>query len=177
MRRTSVLPQAKPRRRGGSAAPSIEIPKGGAGLRPAESTKKDTTYVVSFFPEGTVKMDILDGRDRCRRTTKPAFWPAARVRRTSVLPQAKPRRRGGSAAPSIEIPKGGAALRAAEPTKKDICKADVLFCVFCCQKRCKLVDVAPQWASKIIRGADGAAQKNSSKCLREFGYQSDHSSI
>ena len=64
-------------------------------------------------------MDILDGRDRCRRTTKPAFWPAARVRCTSVLPQAKPRRRGGSAAPSIEIPKGGAALRAAEPTKKD----------------------------------------------------------
>ena len=49
VRRTSVLPQAKPRRRGGSAAPSIEIPKGGAGLRPAESTKKDTTYVVSFF--------------------------------------------------------------------------------------------------------------------------------
>ena len=32
-----------------SAAPSIEIPKGGAGPRPAESTKKDTTYVVSFF--------------------------------------------------------------------------------------------------------------------------------
>ena len=37
------------RRRGGSAAPSIEIPKGGAGPRPVESTKKDTTYVVSFF--------------------------------------------------------------------------------------------------------------------------------
>ena len=50
--------------------------------------------------------------------THPAFWPAARVRRTSVLPQAKPRRRGGSAAPSIEIPKGGAALRAAEPKTK-----------------------------------------------------------
>ena len=64
-------------------------------------------------------MDILDGRDRCRRTTKPAFWPAARVRRTSVLPQAKPRRRGGSAAPSIEIPKGGAGLPPAESTKKD----------------------------------------------------------
>ena len=58
VRRTSVLPQAKPRRRGGSAAPSIEIPKGGAGLPPAESTKKDTTYVVSFFVEETVKMDI-----------------------------------------------------------------------------------------------------------------------
>ena len=73
-------------------------------------------------------MDILDEQNRCRKTTQRPFWPAARVRRTSVLPQAKPRRRGGSAAPSIEIPKGGAALRAAEPTKKDICKADVLFC-------------------------------------------------
>ena len=90
--------------------------------------KKGICFADAFFVEGTVKMDILDGRDRCRRTTQPAFWPAARVRRTSVLPQAKPRRRGGSAAPSIEIPKGGAALRAAEPTKKDICKADVLFC-------------------------------------------------
>ena len=49
-----------------------------------------------------------------QKNHQPAFWPAARVRRTSVLPQAKPRRRGGSAALSIEIPKGGAALRAAE---------------------------------------------------------------
>ena len=85
----------------------------------AEPTKKDICKADAFFVEGTVKMDILDGRDHCRRTTKPAFWPAARVRRTSVLPQAKPRRRGGSAAPSIEIPKGGAGLRPAESTKKD----------------------------------------------------------
>ena len=119
VRRTSVLPQAKPRRRGGSAAPSIEIPKGGAGPRPAESTKKDTTYVVSFLGEGTVKMDIWGEQNRCRKTTRRPFWAAARVRRTSVLPQAKPRRRGGSAAPSIEIPKGGAGPRPAESTKKD----------------------------------------------------------
>ena len=66
-----------------------------------------------------VKMDILDEQNRCRKTTQRPFWPAARVRRTSVLPQAKPRRRGGSAAPSIEIPKGGAGLRPAESTKKD----------------------------------------------------------
>ena len=56
--------------------------------------------------------------DKRGGTVPPAFWPAARVRRTSVLPQAKPRRRGGSAAPSIEIPKGRAALRAAEPKTK-----------------------------------------------------------
>ena len=81
--------------------------------------KKGICFADAFFVEGTVKMDILDGRDRCRRTTQPDFWPAARVRRTSVLPQAKPRRRGGSAAPSIKIPKGGAGPRPAESTKKD----------------------------------------------------------
>ena len=32
----------------------------GAALRAAEPTKKDTTYVVSFFVEGMVKIDILD---------------------------------------------------------------------------------------------------------------------
>ncbi len=82
----------------------------------------------TFFVEGSVKIDVLKYQKGIGESTKPAFWAAARVRRTSVLLQVKPRRRGGSAAPSIEIPKGGAALRAAEPTKKDICKADVLFC-------------------------------------------------
>ena len=37
------------------------------------------------FVEGPVKIDILDGRNRCRRTAKRPFWAAARVRRTSVL--------------------------------------------------------------------------------------------
>ena len=81
--------------------------------------KKGICFADAFFVEGTVKMDILDEQNRCRKTTQRPFWPAARVRRTSVLPQAKPRRRGGSAAPSIEIPKGGAGLRPAESTKKD----------------------------------------------------------
>jgi len=67
----------------------------------------------TFFVEGLVKIDVLKYQKGIGETTQPAFWPAARVRRTSVLPQAKPRRRGGSAAPSIEILKGGAALRAA----------------------------------------------------------------
>ena len=37
------------------------------------------------FVEGPVEIDILDGRNRCRRTAKRPFWAAARVRRTSVL--------------------------------------------------------------------------------------------
>ena len=45
--------------------------------------------VVSFFIEEMVKMDILDEQNRCRKTTQRPFWPAARVRRTSVLPQVK----------------------------------------------------------------------------------------
>ena len=39
----------KPWRRANSLCPSIQIPKGEAGLWPAEPKKKDTTYVVSFF--------------------------------------------------------------------------------------------------------------------------------
>ena len=40
-------------------------------------------------------------RIRRNRTTQPAFRPAARLRRTSVLPQAKPRRRRNSLPPSM----------------------------------------------------------------------------
>ena len=36
-------------------------------------------------------------------------------------------RRGGFAAPSISMPKGGAARRAAEPKKKDICFRQMSF--------------------------------------------------
>ena len=74
---------------------------------------------MSFFMRGYDNLDIFKFLSRGQAYTHPAFWPAARVRRTSVLPQAKPRRRGGSAAPSIEIPKGGAGPRPAESTKKD----------------------------------------------------------
>ena len=59
LRRTSVLPQAKPRRRDGFAIPSISMPKGEAGRRHAESTKKDTTYVVSFFVAHRYNLDIF----------------------------------------------------------------------------------------------------------------------
>ena len=40
---------------------------------------------MAIFMEGAVKIDILDGRDYCRRTAKRPFWAAARVRRTSVF--------------------------------------------------------------------------------------------
>jgi len=55
-----------------------------------------------------------------RRTTQPAFWPAARLRRTSVSAA------GGNLgaeqiyfARAFEIPKGGGRLRRPEPKKKD----------------------------------------------------------
>ena len=43
----------------------------------------------------------LERRSSGRRTGRPAFRPAARLRRTSVLPEAKPRRRGNSLPPSM----------------------------------------------------------------------------
>ena len=72
---------------------AFQSPEGGAALWAAEPRKK------------TVKIDSFNGWDS-RRTGKPAFWPAALLRRTSVLPQAKPRRRGNSFAPSISITGG-----------------------------------------------------------------------
>ena len=51
--------------------------------------------------------------------THPAFWPAARVRRTSVFTAGE--NLGAGAAlptPSIEIPKGGDRLRRSEPKTK-----------------------------------------------------------
>ena len=59
------------------------------------------------FVEGTVEIDILDGRNRCRRTAKRPFWAAARVRRTSVFTTGE--NLGAGAAlptPSIEISEG-----------------------------------------------------------------------
>ena len=75
------------------------------------------------FVEGPVKIDILDGRNRCRRTAKRPFWAAARVRRTSVFTTGE--NLGAGAAlptPSIEIPKGGAALRRRNPQKRTSAK-------------------------------------------------------
>ena len=40
------------------AALGLEIPESGAGHRPANPEKKDTLFSVSFFLEGTVKIDI-----------------------------------------------------------------------------------------------------------------------
>ena len=76
--------------------------------------------------EGAVKIDILDGRDYCRRTAKRPFWAAARVRRTSVFTAGE--NLGAGAAlptPSIQIPKGGSRLWRLEPKKKDMTKGHV----------------------------------------------------
>ena len=78
--------------------------------------------------EGAVKIDILDGRDYCRRTAKRPFWAAARVRRTSVFTAGE--NLGAGAAlptPSIQIPKGGSRLWRLEPKKKDICFQQMSF--------------------------------------------------
>ena len=86
------------------------------GSRPlrGETQKKDTTYVVSFFLEGTAKIDILKSR---KSIGGPPNRPSGR------------RRRGGSAAPSILIPKGGAALRRRNPQKRTSAKQMSFFVV------------------------------------------------
>ena len=81
----NFLLQAKPRRRRNLLPPSIEIPKGGTALWAAKPKIKGRTFGCPFVLEGAVKIDILDERDRCRRTKKRPFWAAARVRRASVF--------------------------------------------------------------------------------------------
>ena len=50
--------------------------------------------------EGTVKIDIFDLRQRFKRTTQPAFWPAALMRRKFVAAKGGGElRRGGFADP------------------------------------------------------------------------------
>ena len=41
--------------------------------------------IRTLVMEGAVKINILDGQNRCRRTAKRPFWAAAQVRRTSVF--------------------------------------------------------------------------------------------
>lgn len=73
-------------------------------------TKKDTMLIVeqlnikitlnpkrigsSVTLQRTVKIDMLKSYGRGRYATRPAFWPTALLRRTSVLSRAKPWRRG-----------------------------------------------------------------------------------
>ena len=59
---------------------------------------------------------------RYRRPTPPAFWPAAHLRRTGALPQAKPRRRRNSFPPSIGITKGWSDQRERNPKENATCR-------------------------------------------------------
>ena len=52
----------------------------------------------------------------------PAFWPAAPLRRTSVLPQAKPWRRANSLRPSISITEGWSDQRERNPKENATCR-------------------------------------------------------
>ena len=115
---------------------------------PAAGTqnKRQLLSQLPFILEGEVKIDIFSFEPVTINATQPAFWPAALLRRASVLPQAKPRRRRNSPhsrwrlcrltdvayplrvlPPSIEIPKGGADQRSAKPKKKDTLKACLSF--------------------------------------------------
>ena len=51
-------------------ARAFEIPKGGGRLRRPEPKKKDTTFVVSFFLQRTVKIDIFVWGQRGPQLTK-----------------------------------------------------------------------------------------------------------
>ncbi len=87
----------------------------------AEPKAKGHPSGCPFVLEARGEIDILDGRDYCRRTAKRPFWAAARVRRTSVFTAGE--NLGAGAAlptPSIQIPKGGSRLWRLEPKKKDM---------------------------------------------------------
>ena len=92
------------------------------GRRPpsAAGTQKEShAFSVSFFLASHCNLDISNfGRTVLNLAHRP-FRAAPLLRRSSVLPQAKPRRRNGFAIPSILILKGEAAQRAAKSTKKD----------------------------------------------------------
>ena len=121
------------------------MPKYGAALLAAEPKAKGHPSGCPFVLEARGEIDILDGRDYCRRTAKRPFWAAARVRRTSVFTAGE--NLGAGAAlptPSIQIPKGGSRLWRLEPKKKDMTKGHVFLFVFCCRKRCTSESLAAQ---------------------------------
>ena len=73
-------------------------------------------------PGGAVKSDIFSFGTVNSNTIQRPFWAAALLRRKfGAAIGGGELRRANSFRPSIEIPKGGAALLAAEPKKKDIC--------------------------------------------------------
>ena len=62
MRRTSVLPEAKPRRRDGSAIPSISIAEGRSGPSAREAQKERHAISVPFFLAKHYNPDISNFR-------------------------------------------------------------------------------------------------------------------
>ena len=118
LRRTSVLPQAKLRRRRNSLPPSTSNFLG-------YHKNNHTRAGVAIFMEGTVKIDILKSRkgigESPNRPSGPRRFCAVQV----FSPQEKTLAQGEFISPEHFKPKGGAALRAVKPKKKDICFADV----------------------------------------------------
>ena len=74
---------------------------------------------MSFFLEGTVKIAIFNFGPVNRSTTQRPFWAAPRIRRKfGAAGGGGELRRANSFRPSIEMPKGGADQRPAEPKTK-----------------------------------------------------------
>ena len=102
---------------------AFESPKGFAGQWPAKPKKKDICFrrCLSFWQGVTIQ--ILSGRLQFfLRSIQTAFWPAAPLRRTSVLPQAKPWRRANSLRPSISITEGWSDQRERNPKENATCR-------------------------------------------------------
>ena len=90
----------KPWRRGGFAAPSIEIPEGGGRLRRPEPKKKDMTKGHVFLFGKSLQSRYFKFSIGFPHLAQRPFWAAPLLRRSSVLPKAKPRRRANSLRPS-----------------------------------------------------------------------------
>ena len=103
--------------------PSIQRPKGGSRTLGGGPQKEghDHRSCPSFWQGVTIQ--ILSGRLQFfLRSIQPAFWPAAPLRRTSVLPQAKPWRRANSLRPSISITEGWSDQRERNPKENATCR-------------------------------------------------------
>ena len=99
--------------------------RGADGALPKASKIQKERHLLS----ADVSLSRRDGQNRYfkiskryRRPTPPAFWPAAPLRRTSVLPQAKPWRRANSLRPSISITEGWSDQRERNPKENATCR-------------------------------------------------------
>ena len=92
LRRSSVLPKAKPRRRANSLRPS--------NLKNPRYPKKKHLLCRCFFFVKSLQSRYFKFSIGFLHLAQRPFWAAPLLRRSSVLPKAKPRRRANSLRPS-----------------------------------------------------------------------------